>query len=58
MARVENQTMLKVALLSIGLQDIAAGATTPALVNIMAAFPTFAPPTVMMIASLPPMIEV
>lgn len=56
MPKLVNPTMLKVALLSIGLQDIAAGASTPALASIIAAYPNFAPPTVMMIQTLPPMV--
>jgi len=48
-----NPTLVKVAILAIGLQEIGGGAASPALANIMQAFPEVSPTTVMQIASIP-----
>lgn len=48
-----NRTMIKVAILAIGLQEIGGGAASPALANIMQAFPDISPTVIMQIASIP-----
>lgn len=48
-----NRTLLKLAILSIAMQDCGTGATTPALGSIMAALPNVAPSLVQMIATVP-----
>lgn len=53
MSKPINRSLLKLAIICIAVQDIGAGAATPALASIMAAFPTVSPTTVMMISSIP-----
>lgn len=48
-----NRTVLKIAVLSVAMQDCGVGATTPAIGSIAAAFPTVAPSLVQMIATIP-----
>ena len=48
-----NRNLLKAAVLCIGIQDISAGAATPALGVIIAAFPHINPSIVMMITTIP-----
>jgi predicted MFS family arabinose efflux permease len=48
-----SKTLLKIAVLCIGIQDISAGAATPALGVIIQAFPAINPSIVMMIATIP-----
>jgi MFS family permease len=48
-----NRTLLKIAILCIAIQDIGAGAASPALASIMKDFPMVPPSTVMMIATIP-----
>ena len=57
MVKSINPAKLKVALMAIALQDAAAGASSPALASIIASFPTFAPSTVMLIASVPALVQ-
>ncbi|HWQ78797.1 MAG TPA: MFS transporter [Anaerovoracaceae bacterium] len=57
MSKVISPAKLKVALLAIALQDAAAGASSPALASIIASFPSFAPSTVMLIASVPALVQ-
>jgi len=48
-----NRTVLKMAILSVAMQDCGIGATTPALGSIAAAFPAVSPGLVQMIATIP-----
>lgn len=48
-----NRVFLKIAVLSVAMQDCGTGATTPAIGSIAAAFPTVAPGLVQMIATIP-----
>ncbi len=48
-----NRTVLKMAILSVAMQDCGIGATTPALGSIAEAFPAVAPGLVQMIATIP-----
>jgi hypothetical protein len=41
-----NSTLVTIAVLILGLQDVGAGAASPALANIMQAFPDYAPTTI------------
>ncbi|MCB6992555.1 MFS transporter [bacterium 210820-DFI.6.37] len=52
-----NPVKLKIVILMIALQDVAAGATSPALASIIADFPQYMPSTVMMIASVPGLVQ-
>jgi MFS family permease len=53
-----NSTLVTIAVLILGLQDVGAGAASPALANIMQAFPTYAPTTIMSIVSIPPLMPI
>ncbi|UWG98934.1 MFS transporter [Dehalobacter sp. DCM] len=53
-----NMTLVTIAILSLGLQDIGSGAASPALADIMKAFPSVDPTVIMNIASLPALIPV
>ncbi|UWG97663.1 MFS transporter [Dehalobacter sp. DCM] len=53
MSKPFNRTLLKFAILCVAVQDIGAGAATPALANMIAAFPNVSPETVMMTSSIP-----
>ena len=48
-----NRNLLKVAILCVAMQDIGAGAATPALAAIMAAFPTVNPSIIQMVLTVP-----
>lgn len=49
----KNGLLLKLAVLSIGLQDMGGGAASPALADIIKAFPSVDPTTIMLIQTLP-----
>ncbi|MBN1569747.1 MAG: MFS transporter [Acidobacteria bacterium] len=48
-----NKTLLKIAILEVGVQDIGGGAASPVLADIMKAMPTVAPTTIMLITTIP-----
>jgi len=48
-----NRTLLKIAVLAVGVQDIGGGAASPALADIMKAMPTVLPTTIMLITTIP-----
>ncbi len=48
-----NKTLLKIAILAVGVQDIGGGAASPALADIMKAMPNVLPTTIMLITTLP-----
>jgi MFS family permease len=48
-----NKTLLKIAILAVGVQDIGGGAASPVLADIMKAMPSVAPTTVMLITTIP-----
>jgi MFS family permease len=51
--RTKNKTLLKAAILAVGVQDIGGGAASPALADIIKAMPAVSTTRVMMIASFP-----
>jgi MFS family permease len=48
-----NKTLLKIAILAVGVQDIGGGAASPVLADIMKAMPAVAPTTIMLITTIP-----
>ncbi len=48
-----SRNLVKLAIMCVGVQDMSAGAVTPALASIMKAFPTVNPSTIMMMATIP-----
>jgi MFS family permease len=48
-----NKTLLKIAILAVGVQDIGGGAASPVLADIMKAMPAIAPTTIMLITTIP-----
>lgn len=53
MVKKNNMVLVKLAILSIALNEIAAGAVAPAMSKLIEAFPDYSPTTVQMIASMP-----
>ena len=53
MSITANNTLLIIAILAVGVQDIGGGAASPALADIMKAMPAVAPTTIMLITTIP-----
>lgn len=56
--RTKDNTLLKIAILAVGVQDIGGGAASPALADIRNAMPDVSATAIMMIASLPQITQI